>query len=92
MKILVNKKFKIGESEQSYAELVKACAMSIGKNGLPVDEQRKRFRLMDVLEKGGDNLSFEDADAALLKELVKGMPWAVCLREIVEFGDAVEKM
>jgi hypothetical protein len=92
MKNLTNVKFQIGDMKQSYAELVKACASNIGKEGVSIAEQRKRIRILDVVEKNEEVMNFEDADADVLKSLVSSMPWALVNKDIVAFGDAVEKM
>lgn len=51
---------------------------------------RKRLRLKEVVDKGGSKLKFEDADFALLQNLVAKTPWRMINREIVDFSDYIK--
>ncbi|MCK9601677.1 MAG: hypothetical protein M0R37_14630 [Bacteroidales bacterium] len=76
-----------------YSDLVAAVANFMPpQSGLVSSEISKRLRLLDVADKGGEELSFEDSDAENLKELTAKMTWAVISRDIVDFSDAVAAM
>jgi hypothetical protein len=92
MKSFPNRKFKIEQADASYADLIRACAKHVGQTGVDIDEQRKRFRILDVLDKTPEIIELEDADAEHLKGLVKKMQWALVSKDVVAFGDAVEKL
>ncbi len=93
MKTLELKSFTIeGAKETTYKDLIKACVNNVGQQGATMEEQRKRMRILDALESSDTSLELEDADANLLKGLVQSMQWAIVNKNLVEFGDAVEKM
>lgn len=72
-----------------YGDLLLACLNSRPDGGFDIQEMRKRLRVIDVVEKGGDELLFEDADMATIVGCVSSMKWAVFSKEIVEFSDYV---
>ena len=55
-------------------------------------EMRKRLRILDVLDAAtGDSFQLEDADHALLKEIVGEAVWVVIHRDLIQIIDDVEK-
>lgn len=83
----------VGIEDQTYKHLVIACLNHVNPQiGINIEEQRKRMRILDAVEKANDELVLEDADAEILKGLVNAMPWAVVKKEIVQFSDDVSAM
>ena len=85
------------DSKETYADLVCVCVSYANpQKGITIDEQRKRMRILEVVENATtppeSDMQFEDSDADLLKALVKAYPWGIVKKEIVQFGDAVEAM
>lgn len=75
-----------------YAALIRNCLNATEPNKpIMLDEQRKRVRVLDALEAAGDEvfMMLEDADAKVLEECVRKMPWAMLSPGIVEFSDSV---
>ena len=61
--------------------------------GIPLDQMRRRLRMLDALEKAeaaGDSLTIEDADYDLLKSLYAVCPWNVARVDIVHTADAID--
>lgn len=65
---------------------------SPGMAGIDYAEQRRRMRLLDAVEKIGDEggtLELEDADFDLLARLLKVYPFQLASAELVRFIDSV---
>jgi hypothetical protein len=59
------------------------------KEGIDVAEMRRRIRVIDVIEKDGELLEFEDSDYDCVKRCVESMRWASIHKEIIEFVDYI---
>jgi len=89
MKSFENVVFTIAGTEQSYMDLAKACVNNVGREGINVEEQRRRIKILDALDKSVGKITLEDAEMDKLKQLVESMPWALINKHIVAFSDAV---
>lgn len=92
MKTVENKKLKIPGDVEEYSDLIMICVKNPPQGGYNVDEMRKRIKVMDVIEKGGDSLGFEDADYECVKQCVKSMRWASVHKDIIDFVDYISKL
>jgi hypothetical protein len=74
-----------------YREVIKNVINGVDpREGLSVDEMRKRLRVVDALEAcDGPVLELEDADYELLARKVREMKWIVVDRVIVDFCDDI---
>lgn len=92
------KSVKIGNEEVQYESLISTVSKSIpqGSHGFDLGEQRRRIRILDVVEKletpKPESVTFEDQDAELLKTLVKTQSWMIVDRGLVQFCEDVEAM
>ena len=82
-----------GGEPAKYAELIRSVAGGLppGK-GAEIEEIRKRTRILDALDKAGDeaeSFDLEDADAAHLLQCLKQMQWAIVSPGIVTFHDDI---
>ena len=72
------------------SQLLRDIASSQTERGLPLPEQRKRYRLLDAIDAMSDGkMSFEDSDHALLVQLTESMPWSWVDRAWAAVADAV---
>lgn len=95
MKVLENKVTELRSENglATYGDLVKVCMNQPVQGGLPVNEIRKRLRVLDVVEKPlVAEYQFEDADAKTLQSCVAAMRWMSPQRAFVEFSDDVASM
>lgn len=83
---------KEGEKIVKYGDLIVACLDTPPKGGFDIQEMKRRMRILDVVEKGGEEFSFEDADIETLKKCVSSMKWAVFHREVLAFCEAVDSI
>lgn len=93
-KVLEIKNIKLGNNESNYKELITASLNFVPQEkGLKIDEQRKRLRILEALEKSdGVTLTLEDADAETLVALIDSMVWAIFSKDIVQFTDDIKAM
>ncbi|MCK5607124.1 hypothetical protein KAR91_34895 [Candidatus Pacearchaeota archaeon] len=89
MKTVENRKLKIPGGIEKYSELIMVCMKNPPQGGYDAEEMRKRIKVMDILDKGGDSLEFEDADFECVKQCVKNMRWASIHKGILEFIDYI---
>lgn len=89
MKTLENKRLKIPGGIERYSDLIMICIKNPPQGGYDADEMRKRIKVMDVIDKGGETLEFEDADFECVKQCVKSMRWASIHKEILGFIDYI---
>ena len=89
MKTVENKKLTISGNIEKYSDLILACLKNPPQGGYDVTEMRKRIKAMDIIEKGGETLEFEDADFDCIKRCVNSMRWGSVHREIIEFVDYI---
>ena len=97
MKRLDLKVTGIRENQESddvatYGSLARTALANRPEQGFDVATMRSRIAIDEKLEKAGDYVLLEDAEAAELKRAVKAMRWALAHRDIVAFADAVENM
>lgn len=78
-------------------KIMEAVVSQGGAHGIKLDEQRRRCRILDALEKvpaEAESLTLEDADHALLSKLLADFPFGLAhpklLRVIDEMIDAKE--
>lgn len=81
-----------GENKVKYGELIIACLNTPPEKGFDIQEMKRRMRILDAVEKGKEEITFEDADIETLKSCVSSMKWAVFHREVVAFCEAVESI
>lgn len=95
MKILHNNSTSIidGEKAVDYATLIKAVAGYVNpKEGIKIDEMSKKLRIHDIADKGGKKLEFEDADFALLKQLIQNHQWAVVHKDLIQLQEDINAL
>lgn len=71
------------------------AVVEAAQNGATVGEQRKRLKLLDVIEKAlksGDGmaLTLEDEEHERLKALFEQHRWPAVIRDVVRIGDAID--
>ncbi len=90
MKVINNKKTKVGGQETNYADLITTCVKAVDpQQGATIDEMRKAMKVLDVTEKAGEEMKFEDAEMSHIKEKVEAMKWAIMDRGIIQFVDDI---
>ena len=89
MKTVENKKLNVPGDIEKYSDVIMLCVKNPPKDGYDVTEMRKRIKVMDIIDKGGETLEFEDADFDCVKKCVNGMRWGSAHREIIEFVDYI---
>ena len=89
MKTIENKKTNVPGSVEKYSDLIMHCVKNPPKGGYDISEMRRRIRVMDVTEKGGEILEFEDADFDCVKKCVKNMRWGFVHQEIINFDEYI---
>jgi len=79
------------ESPFQTLPILEAVMAHGGQGGVPLTEQRKRFRVLDVIERQLPGpVLIEDADYAAVKAAVDVFPFAMGRREFVAIGDAID--
>jgi hypothetical protein len=76
--------------EYSTVDYIKAVINNRPQDGFSVEEIRKRFRVIDTVEKleeGAEELQLEDQDFEVLKQCVNQFKWGVMANSILEFAD-----
>lgn len=92
MKTLENKKIEIPGIE-NYAGMVKSVANYVPPNtGVGPAEMRERLRLVDVAEKAGETIEFEDSDAETLKRIENTVKWNIVHPDIAKFSEDVQAL
>ena len=95
MKKVLNKEIelKVGketDSKSTYADLLQLCInLRSSKWEFSIEEMRDIFRLSDVIEKGWEELDFEDNDFTNLLQLVEQTKYPIVNKEIIEFNDYI---
>ena len=92
MKTVENKKLEVPGNIEKYSDLIMLCVTNPPQGGYDVAEMRKRLKVMDTIERGGDNLEFEDADFDCVKQCIKSMRWAFIHKEIIDFVDYISEL
>lgn len=92
MKTLINKTIKVAGNETNYKELIESALNQTPQGGFSFEEIRKRNKIQDVLDKANGKMSFEDAEAENLKEIVNASRWIVRDKSIEEFGEEVNNL
>lgn len=81
MKTIKLKDYSNGGMKATTQSMLSQIIDHSGANGITTSEQRKRIKLLDILdaeyEKGSDEIQLEDADYSYLISLVDGMTWAI---------------
>lgn len=78
------------ELEYSTVDYIKAVLNNRPQDGFPVDEMRRRFKVLDLVEKiedGSEELSLEESDYEILKKCVNDFKWGIMANSILEFAD-----
>ena len=81
---------KEGDEKMTYADLIILCVNKPVETGITIQEMKENFRLIDIAEKGGKQLSFEDADFAVLKNKITTMRWGANHRDIITFAEDIK--
>lgn len=80
------------DGEIKSRDVIAQVAKYAGKEGINVDEMRRRIRILDALDAAtGDALQLEDADHAVLVRALKGFPFAVAHRDLLRIVDDIEE-
>jgi hypothetical protein len=88
-----NIKLEEGEiKELSYLNIMRACINEPARDGLSVDEMRKRIRVLDKLTDGIVELELEDDDFNTLKDIVNKKRWPMPHKNIIEFVDYINSI
>ncbi len=77
---------------EKYSDLIMLCVKNPPQGGYDMTEMRKRIKVLDVIEKGGETLEFEDADFECVKNCVKNMRWGFAHQEIINFNDYISEL
>ena len=91
MKTLQNKTILLAGESITYAQLMAQC-LNGAAEGFSIDEMRRRIRVMDAIEKAGNDgkeIELEDHDYQTLVSALD-IRWRLLSREIVEFVDYVQ--
>jgi hypothetical protein len=76
--------------DYSTVDYIKAVINNRPQDGFGVEDIRKRFRVLDAVEKieeGSEELQLEDQDFEVLKQCVNQFKWGVMANSILEFAD-----
>jgi hypothetical protein len=94
MKVLKNKTTDLNGDggKMTYADLIEMVFNAPVPGGCPPPDMRKDMRVLDVIEKGGDEFCFEDEDAKRLQGIVEGFRFGIRRRDFVAFADDVRDM
>lgn len=84
--------FEDGSRKATYADLIRIPMMNLTPSNT-IAQQRKDFRIIDVLEDAIKNkletLSFEDSDFIYMKEVVKNANWQFKNKGLFELEDDI---
>ena len=99
MKVLENKQTEItanaGEgkvTKLTYAELINLVCNSPIQGGYSIQDIKARIAILATVTNAGEELNIENADAAYLQNIVKGMKWSFVHKDLISFKEDVEKM
>lgn len=92
MKTIENKNSNIPGDLKTYSDLIMFCVKNPPQGGFDIADMRKRMKVMDVIEKGGESLEFEDAEFECVKQCVKNMRWPFLHKEVMEFVDYISAL
>ena len=85
-----------GEDALGTLGLVRACVIRAPKEGLGLDDVKKRLRVLEAVEKADaahlPHVDLEDADAETLQACVRDFRWGAVHADIVKFTDGVSGM
>ncbi len=83
-----------GVKNATYADLISQALKASRPEGYNLDELKKRFRVIDVMDeaKKGKDIILEDADAAFLQTMLKDFTWLVVDRDLVNLVEDVLAM
>lgn len=91
-------KIKVGEKQEesnemlNYGDFIKTALNIVPEKGFTPEEMKKRFRILDALEKDSKTLELEDADVVTLKDCIKAMQWGVLHKDIITFCEEINKI
>jgi len=95
-KIVENKETVIPFNEDrkaNYADLIKSIVdLPMPKEGLSMDTMRKNFQILDIIEKGGEQLVFTSEQLDIIKNNVENSVWTVQHKDLVLFADYINSL
>jgi len=92
MKELTNKNVSLGNDAVSYSQIISDICNAPRDGGVTVQQMSRWIRILDVVEKGGDSLSFEDNDFSFLIAEVEAFRFGAVSRGIAEFVADLKKL
>jgi len=78
----------------STAAVVRSAVMDVG-SGIKFEEMRQRNRVLDALEKAGEDatvLALEDADAKVLQRCCASASWTLCQSDLLACLESIQNM
>ena len=97
MKTLINKTTSINltsesEKKTKFADFCESCIKDVPEKGVDLNEMKVRLDILDKLKTAKKDIKFENAEAELLKRIVKETRWKILHEDIVDFLEHVEKL
>lgn len=93
MKVIQNKATSLpGEKPEEkidYKFLIDICVKEQKQEGFTLEDMRKRFKILDVLEESKEEIKLEDSDFETLKEIINKKRWLVLERDVLKFIDDI---
>lgn len=80
------------KSYWSYSDLIQLIMNSKLKDPVTLVEMRADLKILDELESGSKEMKFNELQVKRIKEKLETFKWGFAHIEIVEFGDAIEKL
>lgn len=91
-KIKLRGNVMIGNEQLSSLAILRMVTTSAPGRALPIDEIRRRVRILDQLDElpvNAEYLLLEDEDARILTTAIEGFPWAAASRGLLSVIDDV---
>lgn len=82
----------LNKEKARYSHILLMCLNYHGGNGINIDEMKRRFKIMEILEKHDMIIKLEDADFEKLKECFMKMPWNKIDKELIELDNIIMKL
>jgi hypothetical protein len=91
-RIVISKDEQGNEIKADYKWLASQCVGMTPGDKLTVEEMRKRYRILDAIEKADTEILLEDADFEKLKSMVIGFQWWFMSPNLIEFEDYIKEL
>jgi hypothetical protein len=94
MKKFENKTTELRAEEKNltYNDLIRYVVNQLPQGGFTPEEMRSRMRILDALNDDSKEIELEDADASLLKTLIKSSKWMTIHQDILDFEDCIKSL